>query len=158
MSNTPKQIAEKLLAEGEKNLEFFRGLADGDWDKQVYADGAAWNVRQVFTHVTAAEKDITRLIDRVVNGEEGVSEDFDLDRYNESRIRKLGQKDEKDIFDTFLERRKKTAAQIEGYSDTDLEKRGRHPFLGDAAVAEMIRLMHMHVSLHIRDIKRVLRD
>lgn len=158
MSKTPKEIAEKLLAEGEKTLVFFRGIADEDWGRQVYAEGAAWNVRQVFTHVTAAEKDIPLLIENIVNGEEGIAEDFDLDRYNEGRIRKLGEVNEKELFEVFWARRKKVAAQIEGYSEADLEKSGRHPFLGYAPVAGMVRLMHIHVALHIRDIKKALGD
>ena len=38
-------------------------------------------------------------------------------------------------------------------SDSDLEKIGRHPFLGQTTLREMIKMVYLHNQIHIRDIK-----
>ncbi len=156
MSTNAEELAEKLRAEGQKNREFFVSLGETDWGVQVYSDGAGWTARDILIHVTETEEDILRLMRRIVAGGEGVAPDFDIDAFN---ARRVGSAEERPLVDWLAEygqRRAATAEFVAGLAEADLKTRGRHPFLGDAEVEEMIKLMYLHVQLHIRDVKRAL--
>ena len=158
MENSSAALANKLRQEGQKNLEFLESILAEDWDKQVYTDGPGWNVREVISHISATEQDIPNLIQGIVGGGAGVNEDFNIDRFNAGRVNKLGIRDKAELLAEFAERRERTVEMTQAFSDEDLEKLGRHPFLGESQVVEMIKLMYLHINLHIRDIKAVLRD
>jgi len=42
-------------------------------------------------------------------------------------------------------------------SELDLEKQGRHPFIGMTSIREMIKMLYLHNQLHYRDMKKVLK-
>jgi hypothetical protein len=151
------QIAERLEKEGRRTLEFFRQIAPEQWGVQVYADGAAWNVRQVFAHITEVEDSIPRLIQSILDGGPGVSEDFDLDRYNAGAVGKMDDLTPADLFELFAARRANTVEQVRNFSEVELDVIGRHPFLGIAAIREMLRVMIINEKSHYRDVQRVLK-
>ena len=154
MDDSAVKLAEKLEKEGRKNVKFFSNLPLDDWDKQVYSDGTQWTVREIFSHIVETEQDIPRLVMEIVNGAEGVPEDFDIDRYNQKKVKQSGVVPVEVLLQNFANLRVWTVEMVSGFSDEDLEKEGRHPFLGLAPVKEMLRLMHLHIQLHIRDIRR----
>ena len=41
--------------------------------------------------------------------------------------------------------------------ESDLEKQGRHPFLGMTTLREMIKMLYIHNMTHYRDMKKVLK-
>jgi hypothetical protein len=41
--------------------------------------------------------------------------------------------------------------------DSELERTGRHPYLGITTLREMIKMVYIHNQTHYRDIRRVLR-
>ena len=47
---------------------------------------------------------------------------------------------------------------VTGLAEEDLLKIGSHPFLGNAEIAEMVKLMYIHVQLHIRDVRNVIKE
>ena len=53
MSET-SELAQKLKSEGEKFAEFFGGLTDDQWKKEVYAEGAVWTIRNILSHLTTS--------------------------------------------------------------------------------------------------------
>ena len=158
MSAIIEELAGRMEKEGEKAVAFFRDLPKDTWGKQVYTEGASWTVLELFTHVVEAEDSVARLITNIVNGSPGVPEDFDLDRYNEYKVSKAGQVDAEGLLNTFIARRARTVELIKSLSEDDLNTRGNHPFLGNSEIIEMLKLMYLHVQLHIRDVKKVIRQ
>lgn len=156
MTDTAIKLADRLEQEGKKTVEFIEGIPADLFDQQVYEDGTAWTVRQVCIHLVEAEGSIPRLAKNVLAGGQGVSEDFDLDRYNESRVRKMGRLSREEIISQFAELRKKNVKMVSELDEKELITKGIHPFLGGATIAEMMRMMYMNVKIHIRDIQRVL--
>lgn len=156
MSEEILDLATKLEKEGDKSRLFFESLHDGDWGVRVYDDGAKWDVSQVLTHVTETEADIPRLIRNILDGEGGVAEGFDLDAYNLAQVERADPMPPADRIHEFGVRRSATVRFVAGLAERDLRRRGRHPFLGESEVAEMIRLMMLHLHLHQRDIRRAL--
>jgi hypothetical protein len=153
---TPENFARRLEKEGQKNYEFFAGLSPEDWQKSLYADGAQWTVHELFAHFVESEGSISQLVAAIVGGAAGVSEDFDIDRWNAGKVAELKHKTRAELLADFKRLRAGTVALVSGLADADLEKQGRHPFLGETSIGEMLKLMYLHFQLHTRDVKRAL--
>lgn len=150
------ELAEKLEASGDKTLDLFRGLSDSEWLIEVYSDGPAWNVHNLLAHFVEVEGSIPRLIRRILEGGGGVSGDFDIDRYNAKHVEEVSQQSRDALLQEFAERRKATIQMVRKMDAQDLESRGRHPFLGQSQVKDMLKLMFLHIRIHERDILNVL--
>jgi hypothetical protein len=156
MSNaTAAAAADKLLAEGERTLAFFGALSNAHWDAQLYTDGARWTVAQTFEHLIVAERLLSRLIARVAEGGPGAPDDFDIDATNLSKTGVLGSYDRTALTAAYSETRAATAALARGFSAEQLARRGRHPAMGDSSVEDMLKMIYLHNTLHIKDIKRM---
>ena len=137
----------------QSTLEFFKNLKPADWEKQVYTEGAAWSIRQVLAHFVMAEDGMARLVAGVFAGGEGVSEDFDLNSYNEYKAKQIEDDSPETLLKKFSAARQITIDMVAGCNDADLDKEGRHPWLGIAAVEEIIKLMYRHNKIHQREIR-----
>lgn len=157
-AETPESYADKFVVEGQKTIEFLQNIPEDRWDMQIYEDGAKWTVKQIGVHLVEAEKSLTRMMSNILAGGEGVPEDFDLDRYNESRVRKMGNLTRDEIISQFSELRSETVKMVGKLNEKDLEITGRHPFAGETTIREMLRLMIINVNGHMRDIRRVLNE
>jgi len=87
-----------------------------------------------------------------------VGDEFDLDYYNESKVVKAGEISPQVLLNTFTERRKETVKFVTDLAEEDLMKIGSHPFLGHTEIVEMVKLMYIHVQLHIRDVRNVIKE
>ena len=159
---TPTKTAQKLIYKleqtGENTLEFFKGIEETQWQLQVYSDGPAWGVHNIFAHLTEVEVSVPRLIRNIVAGGSGVPKDFDIDRYNKKHVDQLSRLSREDLLAEHPCRRQETIALVETLNEADFRKRGRHPFLGKSEILEMLRLMMLHSRIHERDVRRALED
>jgi len=150
------RLSQKLHIEGEKTLAFFRALQPEDWQRCIYSDGADWTVRDILAHITAAENSIRRLIRALLEEGRQLPEDFDLDAYNQRKVEQMAAVSPQELLARFAGQRARTVRLAAGLSAEDLLRTGRHPFLGEARVADMLKLMYRHVQIHQRDIRRAL--
>ena len=156
MSELAHKLANSLEREGAKTLAFFNELDAESWTVQIYSDGDAWTVHHLLAHFTEVEGSIRKLIARILEGEPGVPEDFDIDRWNARYTMEMSEHDRDYLLAEFARRRAATVELARGLSDADLETSGRHPFLGPAQVKDMLKLMYVHLLGHQRDIRRAL--
>lgn len=154
MIDLPQVLAARLRSEAEKTGAFFRHLTLLEWEQQIYTEGAGWSVRQVLAHLLAAEIAFQLLIEAICSGGEGAPEDLDLNAYNEKRVRGLDEQTPEQLLEAFAQAREVTAGQVAGLQPEDLERSGRHPFLGLAPLEEMIKLIYRHNQVHQREIRR----
>ncbi len=157
MSETA-ELAAKLKLDGEKLSSFFDGLTDNQWNVEVYTEGTMWNARNVLAHLMTAERAFVKLFENIRAGGEGVSEDFVIDRYNASQQRKTSKLDARQLLQEYRAARAEMVQWVSGIVDSDLEKSGRHPFIGVATLREMIKMIYIHNQMHYRDLRRALRD
>ncbi len=150
-------LAAKLHVEGERLTAFFAGVDDDEWERIVYTEGTVWSVRSILAHLMTAEQAFVRLFEQIRQGGGGVSEDFVIDRYNASQQRKTANMSTGDLRHSYQEARAEMVAWVSGLSDGDLEKRGRHPFLGSTSLRDMIKMVYLHNQMHYRDVRRTLR-
>ncbi|HTP00031.1 MAG TPA: DinB family protein [Anaerolineales bacterium] len=149
------QLASKLQSEGEKFSEFFSGLNEDQWSTEVYAEGSVWTIRSILAHLMTAERAFVRLFEEIRRGGEGVSEDFEIDRYNARQQEKTRDQAPAELLEQYRSVRAQMVTWVSGLQDAELECRGRHPFLGETTLREMIKLIYIHNQTHYRDIRRV---
>jgi hypothetical protein len=157
MSSLINELAANLEREGQRTLEFWRGILPEQWGFEVYPDGPAWKVHNLLAHFTEVEGSISSLIAKITQGHPGVAEDFDIDRWNAQHTAELSIHDPEYLIEQFATRRAATVEMVKSMKPEDLEKRGRHPALGLTEVKHMLKLMYIHLQGHQRDIKRALK-
>jgi hypothetical protein len=156
MTDTPEHLAERLFEEGVRVSRFFNELAPHQWEAQVYTEGARWTARQILAHFDVTETNIGWLIKDILAGGGGAPEGFDLDDFNEGTVAALKDLPTDDLLRRFAVHRQRTVELVRNMTGDDLQKTGRHPFLGISPLLNIIKLMYLHNQIHLRDIRRVL--
>jgi hypothetical protein len=157
-SANPKcdNLVEKLISSGRRTRDFFEAIEGENWYQRVYTEGANWSVHHILAHFVAAEASIVRLIKFILQGNEGVPEDFDIDAYNEREVNCFAKLPNDMVLQRFMERRGETIQLVMDMTDDDLATEGRHPWLGITSIEQMIKLMYRHNQIHQRDIRMTL--
>ncbi len=156
MSETA-ELAEKLKTEGERMLAFFAELTDAQWVSEVYTEGETWTIRNVLAHYVTSERGLVRLFERIRTTGEGAADDFSIDRYNASQQEKTKDLAPVELLEQYKQVRAESIKWVSGLKDEELEIKGRHPFLGETVIREMVKMLYLHNQLHYRDVKRALK-
>lgn len=150
-------LADKLRTEGEKFFALFAGLTDDQWGAEVYTEGETWTIRNVLAHFVTSERGLVRLFERIRLTGEGASDDFSIDRFNASQQEKTKDLSPQELLEQYRAIRADSIAWTLSLDEADLEKQGRHPFLGVTTLREMIKMLYLHNQIHYRDMKKVLK-
>ena len=149
-------LAKKLQSEGERSQAIFSRLTESQWGEKVYTEGAVWTVRDVLSHFITSERGLVQLFEQIRLGGTGVPEDFSIDRYNASQQEKTKELEPHELLEQYKFVRSNSITWVSGLDESDLEISGRHPFLGQTTLREMIKMLYLHNKLHFRDIKKAL--
>ncbi len=150
-------LAQKLKSEGEKFATIFGSFTEDQWKKEVYTEGSVWTIRNILSHLMTSERAFIKLFESIRQGGEGVSEDFVIDRYNARQQEKTKDISSAELLEQYKAVRAEMTAWVSEISDSDLEKTGRHPFLGITTLREMIKMVYIHNQTHYRDLRKVLK-
>ena len=156
MSETA-ELAEKLKTEGERMLAFFAELTDEQWVGEVYTEGETWTILNVLAHYVTSERGLVRLFERIRTTGEGAADDFSIDRYNTAQQEKTKDLTPAELLEQYKQIRAESVQWVSGLKDEELDIKGRHPFLGETVIREMIKMLYLHNQLHYRDVKRALK-
>ena len=156
MSETA-ELAEKLRIEGERLVRFFSDLKESQWQQDVYTEGTTWSVRNVLSHFVTSERGLVKLFEQIRLGGAGSTDDFSIDRYNDAQQRKTRELNTAELLQQYKSVRADSIAWVSGLKDEELEIRGRHPFLGETVIREMVKMLYIHNQLHYRDMKKALK-
>ena len=151
------ELADKLQAEGEKFTALFASLTDAQWQAEVYTEGETWTLRNVLSHFVTSERGLVRLFEQIRLGGAGSPDDFSIDRYNASQQQKTKELSPQQLFEQYQEVRADSVAWILSLEPADLDKQGKHPFIGMTTIGEMIKMLYLHNQMHYRDMKKVLK-
>jgi hypothetical protein len=149
-------LADKLKQEGEKIVKYFDSLRDEQWSINVYTEDNTWTVRNILSHLVTSERAFVNLFENIRQGGDGVTDDFVIDRYNARQQEKTKELGVQELLQRFKSIREEMVVWVLNIADSDLEKTGRHPFLGQTTLREMIKMVYLHNQIHYRDIKRAL--
>ena len=151
------ELVEKLKSEGEKIYSLFGGLTDDQWNQNVYTEGTTWTIRNVLAHFVTSERGLIKLFERIRQGGEGAADDFSIDRYNAAMQERTMNMTPRELLEQYRQVRANSIEWVSGLNEDDLERTGRHPFLGQTVIREMIKLLYIHNMTHLRDMKRAMK-
>jgi hypothetical protein len=98
-----------------------------------------------------------KLFEQIRQGGTGAADDFSIDRYNASQQEKTKDLSVAELLEKYKSTRAESVAWVSGLKETDLEITGRHPFLGETTLREMIKMLYLHNQIHYRDLKKALK-
>ena len=100
---------------------------------------------------------ILDLFERIRTTGEGAAEDFSIDRYNAAQQERTKDLPPTELLEQYKQIRAETVQWVSSLKDEELEIKGRHPFLGETVIREMVKMWYIHNQLHYRDVKRALK-
>lgn len=156
MGDSPARLAERLRIEGEKTQAYFASLPEQAWDALIYTEESTWKLHEILAHFVSAETGFGELIDQILAGGSGAAEDFDLNRFNRSQVLKRQAVPGAELMAQFSQQRAQNISRVARMQPADLERQGRHPFLGLTTLEEMIKMIYRHNQIHQREIRQVL--
>lgn len=155
-ANDPTKLAKRLEKEGAKVIEYFNTLTDEQWEVEVYTEGQVWTIRHVLAHFVTSERGLLKLFKSIREGGLGVSEDFSIDYYNARQQEKTRDSSANGLLEQYANVRAETVKWVSHLSGEDLEIEGRHPFLGQVPLVEMLKMLYLHNQIHFRDFRKLL--
>ena len=151
-------LKEKLAETRQELMEVARELDRQEWSHPVYAhdEEVQWTAGDLLRHLVWAEGGMLRMIQQVKEGGGGVPDDFDLDRYNASGVKKLKDKVPAELLAIMEKNRQQLLAFIEGLAPEDWQKEGRHGSGRMMTIEEVVEMIAGHEAQHLEDLRRAL--
>ena len=152
---TPAWLAERLKKEGDKVVAYFSTLTDAQWSTEVYTEGDTWTMRNILAHFVTSERGLHKLLKNVLEGGVGAADDFSIDRYNARQQEKSKNLSPQELLEQFAAVRADLAKWAANLSLEDLAVEGRHPFMGQVQLGEMLKMIYLHNQMHFRDFRKL---
>ena len=146
-------LLRRLTETGQATHDYFASLGVAELERPVFHE-PEWTARDMFAHLITTERAIRPLILAITRGDPGAPPGYDIDAANARLLEEMRELTIPDLLTAWASER---AATVEAFRPLDvsaLERRGRHPFLGETTVDDMIQLMYRHEMLHARDVRR----
>ena len=124
---------------------------------EVYTEGTTWTIRNILSHFVTSERGLIRLFEQIRQGGPGASDDFSIDRYNAAMQARTKEATPQELLEQYKTIRAEAVAWTSGLAENELDKQGRHPYLGMTTIREMIKMLYIHNLTHYRDMKKTLR-
>ncbi|MBK7177345.1 MAG: DinB family protein [Chloroflexi bacterium] len=156
MTNRQTALREQLEKSRRELLQVLTGLSEAEWETAVYTEGTTWQVIDLLRHLTDAENGMITLMARIRDGSDGVPEDFDLDRWNASRIKKIQAKTTIELFTDMAQNRANLLAFMDSLGEADWAKKGRHGSGRIMSLQEICQIIADHEQMHTHDIRLAL--
>jgi uncharacterized damage-inducible protein DinB len=151
-----QRILRRLGAEMDRVVAFFESLPAEAWDKVVYDTGSEWRVHQVLAHFLSSERAYLRYIRDVLAGGPGVPRDLDIDAFNEAESPPLSLRPVDSLLAEYRQTRQELMQLTESLAESDLDRRGYHPWFGEMSLAFFLKLCYNHQSMHLREVRKAI--
>ena len=152
-SERVESLIAKLEKGGLKTREILGSLPADQWSRILYDGPPGWNVRDLLAHLVSAEPRLLQIAQDVAAGGPGAPPGFDLDAFNADEQRRLKDTSPEELLSALAKTRQVTLDWVHTLEDSQLDRRGRHPALGEVTVEVMITAIYGHQLLHMRDLK-----
>jgi hypothetical protein len=146
-----------LIAKLEKGIgkteEILGSLAAEQWSGVLYDVPQGWTVRDLLAHLVSAEGRLLQIAQDVAAGGAGAPPGFDLDAFNAEEQTRLADRSPEELLPALAKARQVTLDWVRTLEDSQLDRKGRHPALGEVTLETMIAAIYGHQLLHMRDLK-----
>lgn len=156
ISLNEKKIAIKneLQASRQETLDFMDSLKEEDLNKPYGDRQDSWTIFEVLKHIFSAEDGMTKLMAGIRDGGKGVPEDFDLERYNRSRVAKLsGINTLSELKELLAKSRSSLLRFLYKLTTEDFKKSGRHAIGKTFTIEQIFSICFNHELDHIKKLK-----
>jgi len=157
MSERKDKLRQTIQADDAASMAIFKRLTPEQWDQPVPSDeGAEWKARDVLNHVAISESGQLTVIQRVLAGQGGVPDDFDLNRYNRRSVQKQAERSVDEMLDSIEQNHAQVLSALEALPDADLDKTGRHARGDTLTVEQFFHRITEHRRQHAQELARSL--
>lgn len=147
---------EKLIARLERGLNKSNEILDAidydGWQEPVDGETDGWTVMDLVVHFIVSEEHLLMIAKDIAAGGEGVSEDIDIDAFNEDQLARQPDRTPDELQALLGDVRETTIAWVTEQDDETLDRVGRHPTLGESSVETIIFSIYAHQLLHMREV------
>ena len=153
MSERKDKLRQTIQADDAASLVLFDRLTPEQWEMPVPSDeGALWKARDVLAHVAVSESGQLTVIKRVLSGEGGVPNDFDLNRYNRRSAQKQAERTVPELLASIRQDHAQVLAMLDTVSDADLDQTGRHARGDTLTVEQFFHRITEHRRQHAEEL------
>lgn len=156
MTHDTVELKEKLAANRAALFALLQGLTDEQWQTAVFSEETIWTVTDMVRHLEGAERSMIALMAGIQQGGAGAPEDFDLARFNASRIRKAADKQPLELMAAMEKNRADLLVFMDSLTEEDWQKQGRHGSLQIMTIEEICTIIASHEATHTADISAAL--
>lgn len=156
MSDRIERLVARLRKGIARSRDIFEALDPAQRDLVLYETPYPWTVRDLLAHFVSAEEGLLLLAHDVATGGEGAPEGFDYQAFNATEQDRLAYVSWERLLDELLAARQRTLSWVAGLEEEVLDRKGRHPALGQITVETFIDAVYGHQLMHIRDLKQIL--
>ena len=128
-------------------------ISDEQWTTAVFSEGDTWTVEDILRHLTDSQRSMTGLMTKIRDTGEGVPDDFDLARWNASRVNKYRAKGREQLLTQLESDQAQLFSFIDALADDDWQKEGRHGAGDIISIEQICRIIGGHEQIHAADIK-----
>ena len=153
MSERKNKLRQAIQADDAASMAIFKRLTAEQWDQPVPSDeGANWKARDVLSHAAVSESGQLVVIQRVLTGQGGVPEDFDITRYNRRSVQKQAERTVDDLLASLAQSHAQVLAALDNVSETDLDKTGRHARGDTLTIEQFFHRITEHRRQHAEEL------
>jgi len=156
MGNRVDDLVARLTKGAGKTAQILGRLSDDQWQTALYTEPLTWTVRDLAAHFLSAEEALLRVMQDIASGGPGAPENFNYDAFNSDEQIRLAGLPPRRLLADLAEARAATVAWVSKLDESDLDRHGRHPALGDITLEFFINAIYGHQLMHMRDLQRLL--
>ena len=118
----------------------------------MYEDPIAWTLRDLLAHFVSAEKELRRLAENIAAGGMGAPDGFNYNEFNRTEQEAHRSYGPEELLRMFLQSRDSTLGWMSNLTEEQLNRKGRHPALGEITLESVLAAIHGHILMHLRDL------
>jgi len=159
MSDRKQAIADSMRSSHAATWPVLSSLTEAELRLPAFGDGEAmWSIGDLVGHLADAEPGLLGQVQRLLAGRATVPDDFDLNRWNRSAVRRSKGRPLQELLEHILKAHQEALTTLEATAEASLDQSGRHAS-GDVLTVEgFFRRMADHRRDHTADIQQALKS
>ena len=155
MSERKTKLRETMVSDHAACMAILRGLSDDQWLMPAPSENEApWQARDVLAHLAVSEAGQLGQITRVLGGQAGVPDDFDVHRWNRRSVQKQAARTVPEMLDEIEQGHAQVLSALEALDEADLDKTGRHARGDSLTVEQFFHRITEHRRQHAEELQR----
>jgi uncharacterized damage-inducible protein DinB len=153
------ELIDRLIEERTRLLAAVADLSEAEATRPLPTSEGGWSVKDVLAHVTISEAANLAFAKRMVAEDNPVQMlpdkgPFDLDRWNNSQVRRRQQLTWAQVQADLAAAHKETLAFVAGLEEAQLDRRGVQAVFGEITLGQLLKILYRHDRMHREEIEQ----